>query len=919
MTPKLKAFFEVNTFNANRRRSLEFALNLYSNRIIHVIIQGEPGCQAHTSISEQICVITTVTFVKSWSNFVPKDAQAKLLIFVDGKCHIQPDAFAEFLFAHLNGAKVIYADSGVYPLSDEQDIFCKPSFSPELLLSFQYLGNVIGIDSELFTAQKGFSQSMRTAQLYDFLLRLQDEKSIVHIPRVLYFTPRKNDIPPANITIEDYKKAILKALSHRKSHGVPQFTNKTQRDGQPTFNISFPSNGPSVAILIASRNNLKILATCLQSIKCTTYKNYSVIIVDNDSDDPEMLEWLNNTTYQVITVGSPNGKFNFSYIYNTAIKQVHADYILLLNSDTAVITPNWLSDMVGYAQIPGVGSVGARLRFEHGSIQHCGICHNMQHGFPATAFRHLLAEEDGYWQLSRLSCNHMAETAACLLTSRELYLRQGGLDEKNFGVAFNDCDYGYRLTIKGYRNVFCSTAELYHLENATRGPVDNPTEEAAYIRKYSKLPDNCRSPLYFHGENGSYLSSHTIITTPTPCTRLLMVMHDLTRTGACRNACYIAQQLKKRGAFVPIVLSHLDGPLRQELERAHIEVKILPHFNMLAAKTLNQLEKYKDEMASWVSDFQPDVIYGNTILTFWAIGSAKKLNIPCVWNIRESEVPFSHFDEHSPLIKPYAKECMSSPYQNIFVADATRELFAPFLNNNGITIHNGFDSLYFQQQCTVVDRNTVRQKLRIGEDICILNVGTACERKGQKDLLDAFVALPVSLRRHCKLFFVCGTVETEYKQQMREIIAHLTPQIRERIFMVCDPYNIDHYYVAADIFVCTSRIESFPRVIQEAMACSLPIITTPVFGVVEQVRDKISALFYDQGDKEHLTALISELVNHPDQRQSLGQQASIALDILPDSNDMVESYERIFTEAWLSGSPRSTTHTTNDHIAEISL
>ena len=152
MTPKLKAFFEVNTFNANRRRSLEFALNLYPNRIVHVIIQGEPGCQAHTSISEQICVITTVTFVKSWSNFVPKDAQAKLLIFVDGKCHIQPDAFAEFLFAHLNGAKVIYADSGVFPLSDEQDIFCKPSFSPELLLSFQYLGNVIGIDSELFTA-----------------------------------------------------------------------------------------------------------------------------------------------------------------------------------------------------------------------------------------------------------------------------------------------------------------------------------------------------------------------------------------------------------------------------------------------------------------------------------------------------------------------------------------------------------------------------------------------------------------------------------------------------------------------------------------------------------------------------------------------------------------------------------------------
>ncbi len=905
MTPTLKAFFEVNTLSKNRLRALAYALDSLKTGSAHIVILGKYGCPAHVSALRQTSAAAAVTLVDSWSDFTPDQSRGDLLVFVEGQCLMRSDALEEYLFAHAHGAGMIYTDSGVFPFREEDDVFCRPAWSPELLLAFQYLGAMVGVDRTVFAAHEGFRRAMGSAQFYDALLRCSETASVVHIPQLLSFAPSAAITDgTAGSYVSACSMAIAAALQRRRSTGMPVFTGMFQRDGQPTFHLAFPDDGPSVSVLIASRNNLKMLQDCLESLKKTTYRNYSVVIIDNDSDDPSMLAWLRNAPYKILTIDRPEGRFNFSYVYNTAISQVDTEFVLLLNNDTRVISPRWLSDMMGYAQLSGVGSVGARLLFENGTLQHCGICHNMRHGFPVTAFRHLPATDDGYWCLSRLACNHMAETAACLLTPRELYLRQGGLDKTNFGVAFNDCDYGYRLVESGYRNVLCPTAELYHLENATRGPGDNPREEAAYIRKYSRHPDRYQSPFYEHGEEGSRLVARTVVTTPLPRLRLLMVMHDLSRTGACRNACELACRLKERGSFEPVVLSHLDGPLREEFEKAGIAVTVMPHFHMLGADTQQELQAAREEMRTWVAEYDPDLVYGNTILTFWAMGAAADLGMPCVWNIRESETPFSHFDEHTHTVKSYAMKCMMYPYQVVFVADATRTLFKPFLNHNATTIHNGFDKQSFLLQCSCVDRTQARRRLRLCEDLYIITVGTACERKGQKDILEAFVALTGEKRHRCRLGLVCGEVETPYKDEMRARIADLPSDIKDRIDLVVDRGNIDHHFLAADIFVCTSRIESFPRTIQEAMACSLPIVTTPVFGVVEQVRDNISALFYPEGDIRKLAGHLAHLIDAPDLRQRLGKEAFVALDILPDCEEAVAAYERILQEAWLSGKTR---------------
>ena len=904
MSGRLDAHLQVNRLTKNREKLLKAYIKRKNDSNIVLVVRGSSASPVIGSIRSGVQKPRRIEFVNDWADYIPVN-ESERLIFVDGATELTKDAITEFMFAFDSGADIVYADESVMPIEGEEDIFYKPNWSPELLLTFQYIGSVVGVTAKKFNEVGRFSKDAGEAAFHDFLLRVDEGVKVVHIPRILYSNKKGRVDENLGDLIGDTKFVIERTLRRRGVRGTVVFTGKCQANGYPTFYIEFPDSGPSVAILIASRNKLDILLNCIESLKKTTYKNYSITIIDNDSDNEEMLNWLSRAPFRVISVDRPNGKFNFAYVYNTAIAQVDEEYVLLLNSDTVVINPKWLSGMVGYAQQPGVGSVGARLIFGHGAVQHAGIYHNMRFGFPVTAFRHLPQHEDGYWQMSRLSCNHMAETAACLLTRRELYLKVGGLDEKSFAVAFNDCDYGYRLYGMGYRNVICPTAELYHLENATRGSVDNPAEEAAYIKKYSRMPDKYHNPNFEQGEEACRLSSRTIETIPVPKFRLLMVMHDLTRTGACRNACFLAQEIKKRGAIETIVLSHLDGPLRADLESAGIEVHIMEHFNMLHSETEDELEMWLQEMRGWVEDIRPDVIYGNTILTFWAMGVAKEIGVPCVWNIRESEEPFSHFDEHGAAVKPFAIKCMAYPYQVIFVADATKNVFEGYLNNNGITIHNGFDRKYFEDQCQCVSRREARAKLKLLDtELYILNVGTICERKGQEDIFEAFVQLPLEVRSRCRLGLVSGSTETPYRLMLKNRLNTLPLGIRERITIFEDGGNIDYHYMAADIFVCTSRIESFPRIIQEAMSCNLPIVTTPVFGIVEQVVDGVSAVFYTPGDTEALCSKLSELIVRPDLRKKLGEQAGIALDILPGSRDMVDAYERIFREVWLSGECR---------------
>jgi len=226
-------------------------------------------------------------------------------------------------------------------------------------------------------------------------------------------------------------------------------------------------NPPLVTIIIPTRDRADLLGSCIQSIKeKTTYPNFEILVVDNQSHEPASFELFSKLKEQGIRILDFNKPFNYSSISNLAVNHAGGDYICLLNNDTEVISSNWLSSMMAHATNPSSGFVGSMLLAPSGSIQHAGLAL----GFAGIA-EHAYAGK----QMDRVEPKEVASTCraveavtfACALISKEKYLALDGLDE-TFAVGLNDVDACIRATELGLTNVLCSKAVLTHIESATR-------------------------------------------------------------------------------------------------------------------------------------------------------------------------------------------------------------------------------------------------------------------------------------------------------------------------------------------------------------------------------------------------------------------------------------------------------------------
>jgi glycosyltransferase involved in cell wall biosynthesis len=186
----------------------------------------------------------------------------------------------------------------------------------------------------------------------------------------------------------------------------------------------------------------------------------------------------------------------------------------------------------------------------------------------------------------------------------------------------------------------------------------------------------------------------------------------------------------------------------------------------------------------------------------------------------------------------------------------------------------------------------------------VLLPGTLCERKGQIDLVEALAQISEDQAKQIKCVIV-GHQRNSYSERLKTALWTLPRSRRSRMRIIRETSDPALYFAAADIFVCSSRVESFPRIILEAMAAGLPIVTTPVFGITEQVQNNVSALFYPPGDAKALAGAIARLSNDQTLRASLAANAACALDSLIDFDSMVDAYRDVFREAWLSGGTRA--------------
>ncbi|EGK85614.1 glycosyltransferase [Microcoleus vaginatus PCC 9802] len=871
-------------------------------------------------------------------------ATGDIILFLDNDDELTPDALGEvaLYFASHPATDFLYSDDDKIDTKGRR--FApqfKPEWSPELLLSYMYLGHLCAVRRHIFEQIGGLRIGLEGSQDYDFALRATEiSRHVAHLPLVLYHwrtapgsTAISGAAKPASFAAG--QKAIQDALNRRQINGnVAQHAWAT-KENLGIFAQDFPDNGPSVTVIIPTKNQLKLLKACLDSLETTTYKNYQVAVIDNESDDPKTLEYLKQLNCQVLHIKNPGGKFSFAAINNRAAEQVDSEYVLFLNNDTEVINPRWLSQMVGYAQIPGVGAVGARLLYPDGRIQHAGVIHGLHHGLAGHAFKLMNSENRGYLSQAMVTRNYSAVTAACTITPRQLFLELGGFDEENFAVAYNDADYGYRLLERGYRCVYCPDAELLHKEGTSRGFTDNPQEVAAFRRKYAGKKDSFYSPHlsledeYFHiqprrvfmKEEGSSATSTVQDVTDVTDVRnkeelefaesgwlsvanssihpikVLMCSNSLDFTGAPLHQYEIAVKLAAEGVIKPIVLCTTEGPLRQAYQQQGIEVMVRDN----PLEHIYQRDAYDEAIRSFSKEIESlkiDAIYANTLENFFVVDAAHQIGIPVVWNVHESEPWQTYFNRFGSEIAARALECFRFPYKVIFVADATRDRYWSLNSHHNFTvIHNGLDLSKLENSD---NSESARKSLGVAaEDVVILLLGTVCERKGQQDLVKALSLL--SDKWHNKIrCFIVGDRPSIYSNKLAELVGELPEELRQRVTVVPETGETGKYYKAADIFVCTSRVESFPRVILEAMACELPIITTPVFGIREQVRPGINGLFYTPDRPEELAASLHTLLEDKSLRQRLAENAKYVLESLNTFAEMTQTYGQIFREAYFT-------------------
>jgi GT2 family glycosyltransferase len=392
---------------------------------------------------------------------------------------LAPDALLEV-------ARCLDRDPGLDFLYTDRDViqadgrrvrpFFKPGWSPDLLLSMNYVAHLTVFRRELVERVGGFRTGFEGAQDYDLVLRVTEATDrIRHIPRPLYSWGQA----PGSVALrpgakpyahEAGRRALEEALARRHvpgevldGLGAPyRYRVRRRIAGQPL-----------VSILIPTRDNARLLRRCLDSLaRRTAYRHLEILVIDNGSRDPRTVAYLGRLPHRIVPFPQP---FNFARMNNLAATQARGEHLLFLNDDTEAIEPGWLEALLEHSERPEVGAVGARLLFPDGTIQHAGIVVGIQ-GKAGHAFAGLPGNHPGYFDLARAIRNTSAVTAACLMTRRAVFEEVGGFDEA-FEVAYNDVDLCLRLRERGYLVVYTPYAVLRHHQSASRGPYD-PVRDA---------------------------------------------------------------------------------------------------------------------------------------------------------------------------------------------------------------------------------------------------------------------------------------------------------------------------------------------------------------------------------------------------------------------------------------------------------
>jgi|TARA_Y100001934_G_scaffold202589_1_gene238790 GT2 family glycosyltransferase len=358
-------------------------------------------------------------------------------------------------------ADIVYCDSDNTVKGVRVEPRLLPDWNPDLQFSTGYINSGVLLSSDLVkrvVVSGNFTTLYDIPSLLTSLVIKCENLTINHIPLSLVCAPQ-------------VKKRTVSALNNiaqiLKDEGATTF----RHEKQLVNCIQWPiKKQPLVSLIIPTKNGKELVKACIESIlEKTTYKNFEIILVDNNSDEPESLAYFSELgQHPKITLLKYPHPFNYSAINNFAVSHCNGEVVGLVNNDIEVISPTWLDYMVGHVMRDDIGCVGAKLLYSDGRVQHAGVV--MGYGGGAGhAHKYFPRYHPGYLNRLIASNNFSAVTAACLLVKRTHYEAVKGLNEKDLTVAFNDVDFCLKVLELGVRNLYCAEAELYHHESVSRG------------------------------------------------------------------------------------------------------------------------------------------------------------------------------------------------------------------------------------------------------------------------------------------------------------------------------------------------------------------------------------------------------------------------------------------------------------------
>ena len=415
---------------------------------------------------------------KNWKTGLPApedpDDGSAWIVHLRAGWILTPDAFRRMASAIRDvQADLLYADED-HITPDGKTLFSpvlKPDFSIDYLASRDYIGPFFAVRRSVFEAAGGLDAQFGAAQSYDLLWRVIEQTgSVHHIPAVLCHIQQHPGITSSELARQArcFREGLPALNAHYRRGGIP--AEAVADSAFPVYRTRYHwDSEPLVSIIVPNKDHAEDLRKCITSVEeRSTYRKFEWIIVENNSTEPETFAYYEQLKQQAhVTVVTWAGAFNYAKINNYGATFARGDYLLLLNNDTELISPEGLGELVRTAQRPDVGIAGARLLYPDRRLQHGGIVLGIG-GIAGHVFTDLEEQDPGYGMRAVCTMNYSAVTGACLMVRKDLYEAAGGMEE-SLAVAFNDVDFCLKIRERGLRVVYNPQALFFHNESRTRG------------------------------------------------------------------------------------------------------------------------------------------------------------------------------------------------------------------------------------------------------------------------------------------------------------------------------------------------------------------------------------------------------------------------------------------------------------------